>query len=842
MASSSAAGGGAGAIRNPQLAPRLIQRIAVSSIQQYNTENPQNGELKDVAEAQKALQFLLKDKGPKIKGLLFGNIDDVPLELRSYIEKLGAGKVDNPNPNASQCGKATAAAAAAAGGGGGGLQSIQGFQQNITKCWLCNCPITGATYDVPDGPQCEHIIPALRAVMFLGMFTTNKIEKEIKKNYDASEWEAWLAETARNYLWAHRLCNVGKSDDLIIDFDPNTHAFIPDKTNIMGLQGKIAALYSDGKLAQPPGVAGPTCWVPPQRAGREAIWARAEAALEGVNERWREFVGMGGNLEAFAEYCLHMIKMYLNVEETELTLDDLERAQRAEAQAAVDAAMALKVEEARQAAEAKLINLYTHQLEIMSEIKKAGIVFYNNHGGFVNPQGGGGGGGGGNVQSSLPLLAVKNHFEKILFTYCKGFAIINEHKEITNALTKLVPSVQLAGTGIIRQTLSIMALFAIVALYGWEKLVNMPFPAGRNLAKLYAKLTSDTAGMAAAEKRFAIDRHMDADSNPTRSQQGRIDTQLEKLFPGQTRDGNLNRNTFASVVELKNYLANQITVLIATIITQQQSLFQRNFYDNPVTELNKVVEALQQQAAGGGGGGGAPPQAAPSLDALMVNTIYDAYKTEFFSDTLHSSAAQTWHEIRKSLASISLWKRDSQGDSLIVSRKPYNQVLLPLIDGNYIPESSIRILGCPYIQRVVGTVTAAAEQHDPTAVRYLPEIQVLEKTFCDPVLTFVESYDRSPDVAPGYAASGVAVAAMQEQPAAWEKARAAGEGSRQKWEGAVAAGGGGDTDMGDDHNVPGGGRRKRKTRKRKKKKRKKRRKKRRRKSRRKKRKTRKRRR
>jgi len=93
-------------------------------------------------------------------------------------------------------------------------------------CWLCGT----AFHNKSRAIDCEHIIPILFAVLFLGVCPGNSIEKFSNKMIDAY---------SLNYLYAHSSCNRKKSNILLIKWDADNKKMIFDEKNAQKLQDRI---------------------------------------------------------------------------------------------------------------------------------------------------------------------------------------------------------------------------------------------------------------------------------------------------------------------------------------------------------------------------------------------------------------------------------------------------------------------------------------------------------------------------------------------------------------------------------------------------------------------------
>jgi hypothetical protein len=142
----------------------------------------------------------------RIKEYIFGNNLEGP--IRDYLEHVGANE---------QCVRAKVI-----------------FNPNTTICWLCGCKIG------KESKACEHIIPALRAIMFSGIITTGEISKRIEET-DAKI--NYLMENIKNnYLWAHANCNSTKGGKVFIKFNKEKNIFEADEIKCANLVSQIVIL------------------------------------------------------------------------------------------------------------------------------------------------------------------------------------------------------------------------------------------------------------------------------------------------------------------------------------------------------------------------------------------------------------------------------------------------------------------------------------------------------------------------------------------------------------------------------------------------------------------------
>jgi len=377
--------------------PSLVnETLAAKAIQKSISKN---GTFKTEADAK---GFLLYDDPSVVEHIILGARDPSTvnervwgrkkLHTRDYIEVLPAGMIHSNNPDASQCGQAS----------NRNPEDLK-FRPGITKCWLCGCIISNlglnqaaavattvplptvimllkmskkmAATVVPDSPaetaarealakkivswnspQCEHIIPCLRAAMMIGMFAKPVVINQIRasipgtKEEQEAYWQNWLNQTTDNYLWSHAVCNAGagKGVTLLIDMN-NKGTFGVAEENARKLADKIQKIVKEGRIqpfdanlgctmavhAQLPDNS-PSCYIrqtaPDQwqktkygncpnpnpsecsdiGSVKEVIDWEANRASAQVNVVWSAF---GGNIRAFAEYCLLQTQLYLSAED-----------------------------------------------------------------------------------------------------------------------------------------------------------------------------------------------------------------------------------------------------------------------------------------------------------------------------------------------------------------------------------------------------------------------------------------------------------------------------------------------------------------------------------------------
>jgi hypothetical protein len=244
------------------------------------------------------INFLTEWKPNKIKEYIFGNNLEGP--IREYLEPVGADE---------QCVRAKVI-----------------FNPSTTLCWLCGCRIG------KENKACEHIIPALRAIMFSGIMTTGKITKRFD---DANANINYLMQNIKNnYLWAHDNCNSTKGGTVFIKFNKDKHNFEPDEIKCASLVSQIMNLNGRRDCYQT------------ETRGEKRIYDILVAEMKNqcisINQEFNEIGRLLGinNYEkipddkkkvwinTFIQYTIDVIKLYASQEALEKLLTPEEKIER----------------------------------------------------------------------------------------------------------------------------------------------------------------------------------------------------------------------------------------------------------------------------------------------------------------------------------------------------------------------------------------------------------------------------------------------------------------------------------------------------------------------------------
>jgi len=598
-----------------------------------------------------AINFIIYKKPSEVAKLIFKEADSIGKPIRHFIELLPAGAV-NASPGSSQCGK-----------GAEYNPADLTFGAGKTFCWLCGCPISGK--NDKNSPECEHIIPALRATMTVGMFSRAKILEKIRQSMGATlgseQWKEWNSATANNYLWAHSVCNQssGKGAMVLLGYDEKKKEFNFDDKNGVILQQKIYNIINSGVIQPIPALCRSTeekpiqscyqrndgkqrfygtCttangdqWDPRQNGcvgvtmPYEAYaWEMNRAATQ-VNEKWKKF---GGNIRAFAEYCLMQTKLYLSAEGLKLAMTEKER-------------LANKIRQQQQQANevaeykeecAKVAALMATQIEIIKELHKLSAETLTiTASDEEEPL--------SKYIFSGDLIRQKSRFkdqiQKIFTVYCRNSSsVVSEttnfvnhimvkfftdgvllsgevggeigpgggwHAEVGGMMDVLVR----AGNAerILTEYISCLVLCNIYKHYGWQNVAKMPHPTAstKELAAIlypYPGNQSASGIQTANQLREKFirqhgvqDRVRPASSRPLRSADtGDFERLMNNIF--QAAGTNFVLPAFDSDHACKLYLMQLFTILVGAVITNIPEKEWAQAFDLVITQQGQLLTQI----------------------------------------------------------------------------------------------------------------------------------------------------------------------------------------------------------------------------------------------------------
>ena len=200
------------------------------------------------------------------------------------------------------------------------------------KCYLCNCPIqtnSSGGKKFFEGADCEHIIPALRAIYFIGLNTNKKFYESLK------ETDLTKIITRNNYNWSHEDCNrtQGKSDILLVSYSSSDNKFSFNKTNAIYLLSKIRKLGHPKSFVgnETSKVSDPDLWKKRQGTGLvcfgnddtsaflTSLRKKVTIPLSVMNNELQHIkktykLNHNQALTVYAEMCIEILKLYLREE------------------------------------------------------------------------------------------------------------------------------------------------------------------------------------------------------------------------------------------------------------------------------------------------------------------------------------------------------------------------------------------------------------------------------------------------------------------------------------------------------------------------------------------------
>lgn len=107
---------------------------------------------------------------------------------------------------------------------------------NQCTCWICGEKIL----PIEDSyPECDHILPIARSILFSGIKRTKKMEKQssiIGENADPKKMNDYYK---LSYGYAHKSCNTQKSDIVLIKWDKSKKSIVYDEDEGNKLANKI---------------------------------------------------------------------------------------------------------------------------------------------------------------------------------------------------------------------------------------------------------------------------------------------------------------------------------------------------------------------------------------------------------------------------------------------------------------------------------------------------------------------------------------------------------------------------------------------------------------------------
>ena len=121
------------------------------------------------------------------------------------------------------------------------------FINDITTCYICGMKIkySGVANDGRN-PECEHILPILQAVIYLGLYSHKETMRESARTIQEFQSSPTTIQNPfynpelvdLEYAWSHRACNQIKSDNIYMDISDEKFS-----VDIHGLEGLLREIW-----------------------------------------------------------------------------------------------------------------------------------------------------------------------------------------------------------------------------------------------------------------------------------------------------------------------------------------------------------------------------------------------------------------------------------------------------------------------------------------------------------------------------------------------------------------------------------------------------------------------
>ena len=165
---------------------------------------------------------------------------------------------------------------------------------NLPICYLCGEKCKKNIKQPELSPECEHIIPALKAIFMVGIFQSNNILNELNLN-DNDKIHLTLI-----YDWAHSICNRIKSDKFLIEFDTSENKFIFDEKKAESLFDDIHTSYKGGLFSS---IRNRNIWI------KNIKTKYFDVLLKYINEKFKK--ENKNSIATYAEYAFNQFQTYV---------------------------------------------------------------------------------------------------------------------------------------------------------------------------------------------------------------------------------------------------------------------------------------------------------------------------------------------------------------------------------------------------------------------------------------------------------------------------------------------------------------------------------------------------
>jgi 5-methylcytosine-specific restriction endonuclease McrA len=174
---------------------------------------------------------------------------------------------------------------------------------NDCICWICGTPIQASP-----PPECDHILPIARSILFSGIKTTKKMEKQASSFGENPDSQKIMDYFKLSYAYAHKNCNQKKSDIVLIRWDEPTKSIVYNTKQGCVLSEKITTEV----LGKPKESAD-------TKETKEKLYGvykeKIERLLGPINQEIKHILDLtDGNMDVFWAYTIEIMKTYIAYE------------------------------------------------------------------------------------------------------------------------------------------------------------------------------------------------------------------------------------------------------------------------------------------------------------------------------------------------------------------------------------------------------------------------------------------------------------------------------------------------------------------------------------------------
>lgn len=183
------------------------------------------------------------------------------------------------------------------------MESLSASQQcikTIGACENCNCWLCGEKISQGQKAECEHILPVARSILFTGIKPTKKIETRRISFGDNPEMEKMEQYYKLSYDYAHKGCNLKKSDTVLIKWDKSNQKIVYDEETGRELATSIKTIVETKKTIKD------LCSVYEEKINK---------LIQPVNEEIHNILNRPyGSMDLYWAYTFEIMKTYVDYE------------------------------------------------------------------------------------------------------------------------------------------------------------------------------------------------------------------------------------------------------------------------------------------------------------------------------------------------------------------------------------------------------------------------------------------------------------------------------------------------------------------------------------------------